>query len=138
MNQWNQDVLKKLAEEFEKKDEILFAYLYGSRAKGNERKGSDIDVGIYVNEKVLEDPWYQIKLQSELQEKLKMDIVLDIRILNNSSVKFCFEVIYKNPRIFVRDEMTMMEFETKTLLIWYDIRHTWEKFYAEQLEALRK
>ena len=138
MNQRNQDILKKIAEEFEKKDEILFAYFYGSRAKGNERKGSDFDVGIYVHEKILKDPWYQIKLQSELQEKLKLEKDLDLRILNNSSAKFCFEVIYKNPRIFIRDEMSMIEFETRTLLMWYDIRYTWERFYAEQLEVLRK
>lgn len=56
-------------------DEIEKAYIFGSRAKGNYKPGSDIDIAIYgenINSDILS------KLNSILEEKSPMPYFFDI------------------------------------------------------------
>ncbi len=41
------DMLKTLEEYFSKRNDIAFAFLYGSQAKGNATRLSDVDVAVY-------------------------------------------------------------------------------------------
>ena len=41
------DILKSLSKYFDKKEDIAFAFLYGSQAKGNSTRLSDVDVAVY-------------------------------------------------------------------------------------------
>lgn len=41
---------------------VLFAYLYGSRALGNERPDSDLDVAVYLDDSAPADEYLQHSL----------------------------------------------------------------------------
>jgi len=41
------DILKSLKEYFSKRNDVAFAFLYGSQAKGNFTRLSDVDVAVY-------------------------------------------------------------------------------------------
>jgi len=42
-----EDILKILKEYFGKRDDVAFAFLYGSQAKGTSTRLSDVDVAVY-------------------------------------------------------------------------------------------
>ena len=45
------DMLKNLEKYFSKKNEVAFAFLYGSQAKGNPTRSSDVDIAVYFYSK---------------------------------------------------------------------------------------
>ena len=49
------DLVARLADALEEREEVLEAYLFGSRARGRQRPGSDVDVAVYVDEARAED-----------------------------------------------------------------------------------
>jgi chloramphenicol O-acetyltransferase len=57
--------------------------------------------------------------------------------LNGRSPKFLYEVIFRTPKLIVRNESIRIEFENQILIEWYDMRITYEKFWQEQEEVLK-
>jgi len=72
----NQETIDKINSVFEKHPEIDKVIIYGSRAKGNYRTGSDIDLSMYGN-----DLEYDLigKVNSEIDE-LNTPYLFDISI----------------------------------------------------------
>ncbi len=130
------ELKKKIRNIINPHQEILLAYLYGSVVNGPFTSQSDIDIGLYITPETLENRWYPIQLKNELENNLDLDFQsnheFDIRIINQASPKYQYSVIFRNPRILVRDEQVRVDFEKKVLLEWYDIRHTWENYYNER------
>lgn len=57
----NQSKIKALKEYFQKRDNVLMAFLFGSFAKGLETKDSDVDVAVYLKDQKSEkDIWIQL------------------------------------------------------------------------------
>ncbi len=76
------DVAKTLAEELETRDEVIFAVIFGSLLKG---KGfHDIDVGLYVDKKVVGDIVESSAYAEEVSGKLtrKVEAPVDVVVLN--------------------------------------------------------
>ncbi len=98
--------LKEILEiELGKKEEIIFAYLFGSRAKENYGKLSDVDIAIYLNrEKMPKSSAYGYisELIVELEEALGEKV--DVIILNESSLFLCYNVIKEGIIIMCRSE----------------------------------
>lgn len=42
--------IKKLTHVLSKKNEVLFAFLFGSQAKARPRPGSDVDIAVYLKD----------------------------------------------------------------------------------------
>ncbi|HMF32746.1 MAG TPA: nucleotidyltransferase domain-containing protein [Candidatus Lokiarchaeia archaeon] len=118
-------------------EEILLAYLYGSYVKGPWTLQSDIDIGLFITDDAGKDPWYPLKIQEEITACVPSNHPFDVHILNHAGAKFCYEVIFQTPKILVRDESLRVEFETRTLIEWYDMRPTFENYQRELAEALR-
>ncbi|MDP3065472.1 MAG: nucleotidyltransferase domain-containing protein [Methanobacteriaceae archaeon] len=56
------DALKKITRQLKDQDEIAFAYIYGSVARGEEREDSDIDIAAYLtHHPTLEYPFFEKK-----------------------------------------------------------------------------
>ena len=78
--------IEELKEYFSKKEKVVLAFLFGSRAENREGKISDWDIGIYLKsdhwewEEEKDYPIYQI-LWDELIDFLKTDRV-DLVLLN--------------------------------------------------------
>lgn len=66
--------IKKILEELRRQRKILIAILYGSYAKGNIHKRSDIDLALYINATTEKE-------EMEITDKLLMCSETDISIL---------------------------------------------------------
>ncbi|MEM7827027.1 MAG: nucleotidyltransferase domain-containing protein [Candidatus Aenigmatarchaeota archaeon] len=81
--------------------EILVAHLYGSTAKGNGTR--DIDIGLALEENLGSDALYTARIAKEIENKTSLKNV-DVRILNNCSLRFLNQVLRYGHVIFSRDE----------------------------------
>ena len=81
-------IVKKLREYFAKKEEIEFAYLFGSVARGDTYKLSDIDIAV-----MCKNECNIVRLMTEISYLLHFDDVdvVDLKRLRNNS--FLMDVI---------------------------------------------
>jgi predicted nucleotidyltransferase len=73
------DTIKKIKQVFSKFENIQTVILYGSRAKGNYRKGSDIDITLIGENLNLNNSIYPL---GEELEKLCLPYTFDISIFS--------------------------------------------------------
>src|SRR4030067_2060519 len=86
-----ENIIKVLSEE----SDILFAFLFGSYAKGTQDEKSDIDIAVYLkDEGILERvPLYPSKLAIKIERALDKKKTVDVRILNGSTLRFRSQVL---------------------------------------------
>jgi len=82
--------------------EVLEAYLFGSRARGDAQPHSDIDVAVYVSE-VPDAPFgYQAELTTDLIRALAANDV-DVVILNHAGPVLYHRVLRDGVRVVAQD-----------------------------------
>lgn len=109
-------MLNKLKEYFEKRDDIAFAYLFGSAANGKIRKEGDIDIAIYFLPDNNEVEWEmhgkdfpeEARIGLELERLLNKDI--DLVILNRARPIIADEILRKGTMISNKDVGIFLEF----------------------------
>jgi predicted nucleotidyltransferase len=107
----------------ENERDILFAYLFGSYAKGTQNEKSDIDIAVYlIDEEILEKyPLYTSRLAIRIENILDKKKV-DVRILNGSTLRFRNQVLMHGKLLHSKDEKKRIEFETSSLAKYYDFK----------------
>ena len=100
----DRQLLARLARALSPREEILEAYLFGSRARGQARRDSDIDVAVYVDEsRVRDGVWgYRAELTTDLMVALGTNDV-DVVVLNRASIVLYHRVLRDGVRVFSRD-----------------------------------
>lgn len=102
-------MLEDLKKVLKKEKKINFAYLFGSAAK-NPKYANDIDIAVYVKEKL---PHRRLsRLASQIEKVVKKPA--EIIVLNDMPLVFISEVL-RGQLIFSKSEKTRIAFETKTL-----------------------
>jgi len=105
----------KEIEEIFRKHGVVLAYLFGSRAKGLERKDSDYDIAVLFNRNVTIID--EIKLALDIADKLKLPIeTIDITALNKADLLFKARILREGIPIYVSDEDMRRRWERKTYL----------------------
>lgn len=102
---------------FEKyKDHVVFAYLFGSAATGNESKLSDVDIAIFIREGKGEScADIKLSLYADICRVLKRNDV-DVLVLNTATnIILLDEIIRDGIVLFDRDPDLRKEFEYKVL-----------------------
>jgi predicted nucleotidyltransferase len=122
----------------EKEPEVLFAYLFGSYAKGIQDKTSDIDVAIYLKDvNVLErNPLYPSKLAIKIEKALVEKKTVDVSVLNGSTLRFRSQVLRYGKLLHSKDEKKRIEFETSSLTQYYDFKPHLEMYDAARRARL--
>jgi predicted nucleotidyltransferase len=72
-------------------DSVMFAYLFGSYAKGTYRENSDVDIAVYMDNISLDK---QLSLHHELEKSLKQDV--DLVSLNDVKNIYLLEAIFRD------------------------------------------
>ena len=123
-----ENIIKVLAEE----SDILFAFLFGSYAKGTQDEKSDIDIAVYLkDESILERvPLYPSRLAIKIERALDKKKTVDVRILNGSTLRFRSQVLRFGKLLHSKDEKKRIEFETSSLLQYYDFKPHLEMYDA--------
>ena len=123
-------IQKMIVTMLQKENHILFAYLHGSFLQNEFR---DIDIGIYTEKNLSK----KNKLSYELsfEEKLQHHIFypVDVRILNNAPLSFCFSVIKNGIVLFSNDEDKRIDFETRIFSKYHDFDFYRERYRREAL-----
>jgi predicted nucleotidyltransferase len=113
------DILKEVMEKDEK---VLFAYLYGSYARGSIDFARDIDVAVYLRSS---DVKGYIKKEEELTIELVTKIhrdSIDLRILNVLPLLLQYNILKDGMPIFVRDDKERVDFETKVMNRFFELK----------------
>lgn len=107
--------LKRALEPY--RDKILFAYLFGSMAKGEARAGSDLDIAVYFAD-IDPDSYHSLKIDiyMALNRSLKKND-MDIVILNSASNLMLLDAIVRYGVVLLDAEPTGLReaFEVDTL-----------------------
>lgn len=100
---------------------ILFGYVFGSTVTGNTRKGSDIDVAMYLSPEI-KPRFFDIRL--ELLEKLTRAFrkEADVVILNTAVPFLRYVVLKEGKLVFERNQEARIDFELKTLNEYFDYK----------------
>jgi len=91
-------------------DNVIFAYLYGSFARGEYHKFSDIDVAIYQRRYDTEE-YLEILASINIEGR-----EVDLRILNNAPPFFKYKVIKEGILLFCKDKRLHENFVFWTLV----------------------
>jgi len=99
------------------RDDIAFAYLFGSRARGVPTPFSDVDIAVYLTEGPFSEK--RLEILGDLMDILRMDN-LDLVILNTVSESLKARVIRN--RVLLADNLPFIRhiFESRTLRAYMD------------------
>ena len=128
--------LHAMASTIFEKTPVLFAYLYGSYAKGLSHPFSDLDVGIYV-EGLDKGSCLDLELSLALRidEKLNHTVQWEVRVLNHLPLAVKGRILADGELIYSRDEMNRIEFETQVRKAYFDflpVIHAYQEAYRER------
>ena len=137
----NEAQQKKIKDHLYQKDEIIFAYIYGSVARNQDTRLSDIDLAIYIDEdkKPSAGPFgYRSDLIAELQPLAGNDI--DLIILNDASNLLAYNVFKEGSLLFNKDPDLRTRVQAKTVDKYLDflpMLRVQEKYLKERIEQNR-
>lgn len=100
---------------------VLLAYLYGSMATGQSLPGSDVDIALVLG-RVQSDPKERMQLEFAVEAALEQQGVLkpDVRVIDDLPLTFRGQVAIRGIRLYARDEVKRVEFETRTWKEYFD------------------
>ena len=114
---------------FEKDEEILFAYLYGSHVFNTVHFESDIDVAVYLKPS-------DIKKQIRKEEELTSALVtkfhtdkIDLRILNSLPFLLQYRIVKEGTPILVKDAAERVNFEIRVMNRFFELRPYLDEYY---------
>lgn len=121
-------IIEIIREELEKRENILFAYIFGSFV--DSEKYNDIDIAIYVSnfnrEKVLD---MEFELERILEDKL--NISFDVRIINEAPLGFVYNVLKNKIIVLDRDSLLRSDFESLIFRKYFDYQHLIDEYLRE-------
>jgi len=130
---------QKLAQYFSRKREVKFAYLFGSYTKDNTCPLSDVDIAVYLDDKIKEDERFNFRLESMAQvSKLLKREDIDLIILNDSEISLAYEVIYYGKPIYSRDELKRIRFEARAMSLYFDRKYYYDRHAKLLVEHIAK
>lgn len=118
---------------------LLFAYLFGSQAKGTTSSRSDVDIAAFYSPKISADKRNALRfsLASDLMGALHRDD-LDLVVLNEAPPFLAFQAIHPGKVIFSRDELARTRFEARTLSLYFDRLHYFQKSADTMLKRVAR
>ena len=123
MNDLKQQLITITPEVFSESP-VLFAYLYGSHAKGQPHPFSDVDIAVFVKSiEKCADLNLELSLSLRLDERLNHRYSTEIRIINNLPLTVVGDILQHGHLIYSRDEAKRVEYETQSRMAYFDFLH---------------
>jgi predicted nucleotidyltransferase len=122
--------LRKLKDFLSGQDEVVFAYLHGSFAQGEEFR--DVDVAVFLDDRATrptDDVEYEISLSLKLEKELGLPV--DIKILNHAPLSFRYHAS-QGTLLLTGDESTRESFLNRTWSEYFDFQPL-SRIYLEDL-----
>ncbi len=118
-------------------EDVLFAYLLGSAARGDTTPQSDIDIAVYLRPSTTE--WY-LKREADLTANLISALrraEIDLRILNAVPLVFQHEILKGGTLLFCRDELERVDFETRVMLRYFELKPYIEEYRSLLIQRIK-
>ncbi|MEW5956447.1 MAG: nucleotidyltransferase domain-containing protein [Chloroflexota bacterium] len=96
---------------------ITLAYLYGSMAVGQSLPSSDVDIALVLDRPQIPlQPDERAKLEFGIEEALEQQGIpnADVRVIDDLPLDFRGQVAIRGVRLYSRNEVARVEFETRT------------------------
>ena len=111
-------IIERASEYFNQRNDVLFAYLFGSYAGNRATSLSDIDIAVYLVNEVY-DSTQKMDLVHSLSMVLNED-GLDLVILNQAPVTLTINVLKKHIMIIDKNPLIRHQFESLIMRKYFD------------------
>jgi predicted nucleotidyltransferase len=110
---------------------VKFAYLFGSYARGDSGPLSDIDLAVYLDNRI---DFFSCRLHllEEVSRQLKGK-PCDLVVLNNADLSLQYEIL-RDGKIFIENRLKRIQFETRVIRDYLDF----ESIRSVHLSSLKK
>lgn len=125
--QQREEIKHQITEILEKREDVLFAYIYGSFQ--NDASFRDIDIAVFVEPKVIALQ-NSIEYELSLSAKLVFSFPIDLRVLNNTPRAFQNNVARTGTLLFVKDRKLHEVFLEESSLYMLENAHIIREAYA--------
>lgn len=102
---------------------ILFVYLFGSQAKGESTRLSDIDIAVFLDKKIAKSERFDIRLRLTNDLSAIAGARVDLIVMNDIPIQIAYEIIKHGKVIFCKDRDAMIDTETEILSKYLDRRY---------------
>lgn len=128
-----EQIIKKIREVLASLPSLRVAYIYGSFLSREDFR--DIDIALLIeaepgDERTLA---YAARAGDLCEKALGFQYECDVRVLNDEPCWFQFEVISSGKTIYTRSEEDRITFETQALILYQDMKYTYDLFDREYL-----
>lgn len=133
------ETIKNIKENLATRQEILFAYLYGSQAKGTATPQSDMDICVVLDDKKLPSDLYDymFNLQDQLT-KLSGGTTIEVVPRQIMSYPLYYTAILQGQPIYVREEKNRVPFEINVINNFEDIRPFYNLKFINTVENVER
>jgi predicted nucleotidyltransferase len=108
--------------------EMVFGYLYGSYATHHHDEFSDIDIAIVENRSNSHYHADILDTGIKIENRLNRDVNVDVRVLNDCTPRFTYQVIKNGVLLYCTDEIRKEEFEISAIRMYLDIKPMLDAF----------
>lgn len=106
-----------------KKYPIVFAYLFGSQAKGKFSRLSDIDLAVFIDRKIPKSERFDMRLRLANDLSAMGGKRVDVIVMNDISIQLAYEIIKYGKAILCKDRDSMINAEIEILSKYLDRRY---------------
>ncbi len=117
-------IKQKVSRFLRTRPEVKFAYLFGSVARNEDNRLSDVDIAIFIDPSFNQEffPYgYKAKIITDLMQVLKTNDI-DLVILNESPCLLRHRVIRDGIVIYARNDEERLAFHVKTVDEYLDLK----------------
>lgn len=122
----------KVSDILKAKQNILFAYIFGSFISGDSFK--DIDVGIFISGEKLKSPLnLELQMEGELEDAIHLPV--DVRIINKAPLSFIYNILKGGKVILDNNRSLRADFEGLVYKKYFDFQHLTREYLREIINA---
>ncbi|OGG17352.1 hypothetical protein A3D78_04015 [Candidatus Gottesmanbacteria bacterium RIFCSPHIGHO2_02_FULL_39_14] len=120
-------IKEKIRDYFKKKREVAAVYLYGSFARGEEKRESDIDLAVLFRNQKDDRLALRLEYTDDLEKILKKKV--EIQDLNSCRVDFAYRVLEEGNLFYSANEQIRIKFEVNTMNVYFDFKPLFDEYY---------
>lgn len=115
---------------FERMNNILLVYLFGSAASGNTTPLSDVDIA-YLDDESQSPFDFEVDLEEAVRAQRPNASRIDLVRLNGAPLAVCYKVISTGHLLYAKSEEIQSDFEVETITRYLDFDYMLSRYYEE-------